>query len=174
MLKSKKISMSYSRMSPMMKRSLTTVIFVMFLSVMLMGFVVSTAQVSVQPALRDTAADQPVSIDAPTIYSSRSSPQGIDTVGYWTEERMRSARPAEELVSEPRQSDQIRPAEQSSKMRVGESFSHPVCSKPLPGHQTGNAVVPEMTGMMFFNYDGENFGTSSFLRTGLKGTDCDP
>ena len=158
----------------MMKRSLTTVIFVMFLSVMLMGFVVSTAQVSVQPALRDTAADQPVSMDAPTISSSRSSPQGIDTVGYWTEERMRSARPAEEQVSEPRQSDQIRPAEQSSKMKVGESFSHPVRPKPLLGHQTGNTVVPEMTGTVFFNSAGEGVGIWSFLHNKRKGTDYAP
>ena len=162
MLKSEKISMSYSRMSAMMKRSLTIGTFMMFLGVMLLGFVISPAQVSVQPALGDTAADQPVSMDAPTISSSRSSPRDIDAAGYWTEERMRSARPAEELASEPSHSDQIRPAGQSSKMKVGESFSHPVRSEPLPGHQTGNAVIPEMTGMMFFNENGDSVDTSSF------------
>ena len=47
-------------------------------------------------------------------------------------------------------------------MKVGESFSHPVRSEPLPGHQTGNAVIPEMTGMMFFNENGDSVDTSSF------------
>ena len=146
----------------------------MFLGVMLLGFVISPTQVSVQPALGDTAADQLVSMDAPTISSSRSSLRDIDAAGYWTEERMRSARPAEELASQPSHSDQIRPAGQSSKMKVGESFSHPVRSEPLPGHQTGNAVIPEMTGMKFFNYDGGRVGASSFLHNGLEGTDCFP
>ena len=162
MLKSEKILMSYSRMSAMMKRSLTIGTFMMFLGVMLLGFVISSAQVSVQPALGDTAADQLVSMDAPTISSSRSSLRDIDAAGYWTEERMRSARPAEELASEPSHSDRIRPAEQSSKMKVGENFSHSVRPKPLPGHQTGNAVVPEMTGAVFFNDNGDSVDTSSF------------
>ena len=74
----------------------------------------------------------------------------------------------------PSQGDPIRPAEQSSKMKVGESFSHPVRPKPLLGHQTGNAVVPEMTGTVFFNYDGEGVGTWSFLHDGWKGTDYAP
>ncbi len=161
MLKSEKILMSYSRMSAMMKRSLSIGTFMMFLGVMLLGFVISPAQVSV-PALGDTAADQPVSVDAPTISSSRSSLRDIDVAGYWTEERMRSARPAEELASEPSHSDRIRPAEQSSKMKVGENFSHSVRPKPLPGHQTGNAVVPEMTGAVFFNDNGDSVDTSSF------------
>lgn len=56
MLKSERILMSYSRMSAMMKRSLTIGTFMMFLGVMLLGFVISPAQVSVQPALGDTAA----------------------------------------------------------------------------------------------------------------------
>ena len=43
MLKSEKILMSYSRMSPMMKRSLTIGNFMMFLGVMLLGFVISPA-----------------------------------------------------------------------------------------------------------------------------------
>lgn len=117
----------------MMKRPLTIGTFMMFLGVMLLGFVISPAQVSVQPALGDAAADQPVSMDAPTISSSRSSLQDIDAAGYWTEERMRSARPAEELASEPSHSVQIRPAGQSSKMKVGENFSHSV----RPSHYQG-------------------------------------
>ena len=156
MLTSKTISMNYSRMSHMKKRSLTVVIFVTFLGpLLLMGLIVSADQASVQPASGKAAEGRPVSIDAATVSSSQSSSQDIDATEYWTEERMRSARPAEELVSEPDQSDQIRPAEQSSKMKVTESFSHPVRPKPLLGHQTGNAVVPEMTGTVLFNYDGE-------------------
>ena len=64
---------------------------------------------------------------------------------------MRSARPTEKLVSEPSQSDRIRPTEQSSKMKVGESFSRPVHPKQLPGHQNASAAVPEMTGAVFFH-----------------------
>ena len=74
----------------------------------------------------------------------------------------------------PSQSDPIRLAEQSSKMKVGESFSHPVRPKPLQGHQTGNTVVPEMTGTVFFNSAGEGVGIWSFLRDGCKGTDYAP
>lgn len=139
-----------------------------FLSLMLLIWFVA------QPAFGNTAADQQVSIDAATVSSSQSSSQDIDAAEYWTEERMHSARPAEELVSETSQCDQIRPAEQSSKMKVTESFSHPVRPKPLPGHQTGNAVVPEMAGTVLFNYDGEGVGTWSFLHDGWKGTDYAP
>lgn len=92
--------MDYSSTSLVKKRSLTVVPFVMFLSVMLLWFIASSAQASAQPALGDTAADQPVSVVAPTIASSRSSTQDINAVGYWAEERMLSARPAK-LVSEP-------------------------------------------------------------------------
>lgn len=85
---------------------------------------------------------------------------------------MCSARPAEELVSEPSQSDRIRPTEQSSKMKVEESFSWPLRPKPLPGHQTGNAIVTEMTGVVFFTYGGEGVGAWSFLHNGWKSADC--
>lgn len=44
--------------------------------------------------------DQPVSTSAPVLYTSRSSTQEIDTAGYWTEQRMQSAIPAEELIEE--------------------------------------------------------------------------
>lgn len=105
MLTSRTISMNYSRMSPMKKRYLTVIIFVTFLGPMLLiGLIVSADQASVQPASGNAAAGQPVSIDVTTVSSSQSSSQDIDVAEYWAEERMRSARPAEELVSETSQS----------------------------------------------------------------------
>ena len=89
----------------MKKRYLTVIIFVTFLGPMLlMRLIVFADQVSVQPASGKATDGRPVSIDAATVSSSQSSSQDIDVAEYWAEERMRSARPAEELVSETSQS----------------------------------------------------------------------
>ena len=89
----------------MKKRYLTVIIFVTFLGPMLLiGLIVSADQASVQPASGNAAEGQPVSIYVTTVSSSQSSSQDIDVAEYWAEERMRSARPAEELVSETSQS----------------------------------------------------------------------
>lgn len=123
--------------------------------VLLAGFMVPSAHAS--PTADDEAGDQPVSISAPAVPSSRSSVQGVDPVGYWTEEKMRSAIPADNLASEFRQSDYHKPVERSSGTTSGHNLSDPAYPELTSQLKTRNVVVPATTGKLFFTYKGANY-----------------
>lgn len=140
--------MKHQRLTAMTFASLTSLL-------VLASFISPAAHAS--PGSDDHASDQPVSTNAPAIHSSRSSNQDIDSVGYWTEEKMRSALPAEEIAPELEQSGEPQPTERSSETKIGESLTHPAYPKSPPGQQTRNAVVPTTTGKVFFSYKGKDY-----------------
>lgn len=77
------------------------------------------------PSLEDRIGDQPVSTRAPAARSSKSPNQEIDSTGYWTEEKMRSAIPADELRTELYQERIPRLTNNFGTERVEENLSNP-------------------------------------------------
>lgn len=149
---------------------LPAVAFSLLTSVFLIaGIMASPAHAS--PTPNTQGDEQPVSTNAPELYSSRSSTQEIDTAGYWTEERMRSAIPAEELIEEAAskayQSNVPQSIERSGELGVTGGSSYPVHPKPTPGLLTRNPVVPATTGKVFFTYKGKNYVCSGSVINGV-------
>lgn len=154
----------------MTTRRLPAVAFSLLTSVFpIAGIMTSPAHAS--PTPNTQGDDQPVSTNAPELYSSRSSTQEIDTAGYWTEERMRSAIPAEELIEEAAskayQSNVPQSIERSGELGVTGDSSYPVYPKPTPGLLTRNPVVPATTGKVFFTYKGKNYVCSGSVINGV-------
>lgn len=120
------------------------------------GFMMPTAQAS--PIADDGTGDQPVSTSAPSVNSPRSSTQELDPTGYWTEEKMQSAIPADELASGFYQTYTNNPSSQQSKrVSLGEDLSDPVYPELPSAIQTKSAVVPSTAGKVFFTYKGTNY-----------------
>lgn len=119
------------------------------------GFVMPPAHAS--PIADDDTGDQPVSANAPSVDLSRSSARELDPTGYWTEEKMRSAIPADKLAPEFYQTDTNPSDERSKRLSLGEDLSDPVYPELSPGQQTRNAVVPSTAGKVFFSYKGKNY-----------------
>ncbi len=119
------------------------------------GFMMPTAHAS--PIADDGTGDQPVSTSAPSVNSPRSSTQNLDPTGYWTEEKMQSAIPADELASGFYQTDTKPSSQQSKGVSLGEDLSHPVYPELPTVTQTRNAVVPSTAGKVFFTYKGKNY-----------------
>ncbi|MEW6943505.1 hypothetical protein V3M81_09475 [Trueperella pyogenes] len=119
------------------------------------GFVIPPAHAS--PIADDDTGDQPVSANAPSVNLSRSSARELEPTGYWTEEKMRSAIPADKLAPEFYQTDTNPSDERSKRLSLGEDLSDPVYPELSPGQQTRNAVVPSTAGKVFFSYKGKNY-----------------
>ena len=119
------------------------------------GFMMPTAQAS--PIADDGTGDQPVSTSAPSVNSPRSSTQELDPTCYWTEEKMQSAIPADELASEFYQTDTKPSSQQSKGVSLGEDLSHPVYPELPTVTRTRNTAVPSTAGKVFFTYKGKNY-----------------
>lgn len=123
---------------------------------LIVGFITPMAHASSDPDSQ--RGDQPVSTSASVSYYSRSSIQEPDPAGYWTEEKMRSAIPAESLIEEAaskaHQSSALQATEGLSKSSTMRDSSYPVYPTPSPDLQVRNAVVPATTGKVFFTYPG--------------------
>lgn len=152
------------------KRRLPAVVVSLLTSTLLIaGIMTSPAHAS--PTPDSQRGDQPVSTSAPVLYSSRSSIQEIDSAGYWTEDRMQSAIPAEELIeeadSQAYQSNTPQTIERSVEFGAMGDSSYPVYPKPTPGLLTRNAVVPATTGKVFFTYKGKDYVCSGSVINGV-------
>lgn len=95
------------------------------------GFVMPPAHAS--PIADDDTGDQPVSANAPSVDLSRSSARELEPTGYWTEEKMRSAIPADKLAPEFYQTDTNPSDERSKRLSLGEDLSDPVYPELSPG-----------------------------------------
>lgn len=106
---------------------------------------------------REARGDRTVSSSFYAPYSLRGAVQENNASGYWTEEKMRSAIPADGLNQEDYRPSNYSLPSQSRRIHAGKNASEPVYPVPEPGYQTRNAVVPETTGKVFFTYKGKDY-----------------
>lgn len=137
------------------QRSSAVVLVVIVNMVLVVCLAVSAAHAA--PPSDDLSGDRPVSMSAPTIPFSERGSQEIDPAGYWTEERMRSAIPADELASDSTKRDAVYPMNRSIKVGERGDLSHPVLPQTSPERSTLNAAVPATAGKVFFTYKGKNY-----------------
>lgn len=148
----------------MKTRRLVTASFALIIDLLLVtGLVAPTTLAATSSG--ELADGQPVSTSAPALQYSRSSSQESDAAGYWTEEKMRTAIPAEELAPEPNQDDRPQAVE-SDETIVGEDLSHPIYPQSPPERQVRNEVVPATAGKVFFTYKGRNYVCSGSVING--------
>lgn len=122
---------------------------------LIVGLIVPAAHAS--PSSDDRADEQPVSTNAPAIQSPRSRSRSIDPAGYWTEEKMRDATPADQAPSAPEQSTAPRLAERSVQTSSGENLSDPVYPTTSPGQVAQRSAAPMTTGKVFYSYGGRDY-----------------
>lgn len=156
-----------------------------------------TATAQAAPRQLDNENDQAVSITAPdhrnanaesslrtqSSANTQSSATTTDPAGYWTEEKMRSAIPADRFSSAnaalaPQSSVPLRaPASddlQASGNNKEEHYSHPVSpsnssSTEMNSARASSAPVPSTAGKVFFTYKGKDYACSgSVINTANK------
>ncbi|MCI1798411.1 MAG: hypothetical protein LKI60_09265 [Bifidobacterium tibiigranuli] len=120
-----------------------------------------------QPLPNQSTDDMAVTAQAPPLPNIRSGQQGIDPAGYWTEEKMRNAIPADDAITEDEQKSSVDRNNgnngndnnngSSGEIMQGKDVTQP--SAPLESDQQSSSVanVPTNVGKVFYTYRGSNY-----------------
>lgn len=140
----------------MNKRTMTSRSTALLASALVLACALPTAQAT-SPSTQ-TIGDEPISARATHTTNLGSFDKGIASGGYWTEEKMRNATPADVLA--PPNSPKTSPESTQrtfSAHQKGEIYSHPTPPKTPAGPQIQSATVPATTGKLFFSKGGEDY-----------------
>lgn len=102
----------------------------------------------------ETSSKDTTSKKAPDLPSTQESTE-IDPAGYWTEEKMKNATPADEKL--PKENKPAPNEYDNTESEKPGNASDPVG----PKHATINVVVPSTAGKVFFSYQGNDYVCSA-------------